>query len=233
MLSFISRIKRLSLVLIMDSGLFTTKKEGSEGISELGHHEYVGGKWEELGQLQYGFLLDQGLKPLDILLDVACGALRAGRLFARYLDKGHYLGIEKEAQLVEIGIKEELGEDLFREKAPEFVISPEFEFGLFSKSPTYAIAISLFTHLTAADIQKCLNNLADHVKGSCRFYATFFECETNLANYTKSHAHLAFYYTRSQMEKFGRIAGWEPHYMGNWGHPAGQKMVLFKIQKSC
>ena len=46
---------------------------GPEGIATLGHRDYVGGRWEELGRLQFDFLCDHGLRPEHVLLDVACG----------------------------------------------------------------------------------------------------------------------------------------------------------------
>jgi len=37
------------------------------------HRSYVGGQWDVLGKLQFEFLLQRGLRPDDILLDIACG----------------------------------------------------------------------------------------------------------------------------------------------------------------
>ena len=32
---------------------------GAEGVAQLGHREYVGGRWHEIGKLQFEFLRDQ------------------------------------------------------------------------------------------------------------------------------------------------------------------------------
>lgn len=48
----------------------------------------VGGLWEEMGQRQLEFLVEQGLGPCDDLLDVGCGSLRGGVHFIRYLEQG-------------------------------------------------------------------------------------------------------------------------------------------------
>src|SRR6476620_10345865 len=72
---------------------------GVEGIRQLGHRDYVGGLWDEIGQLQFDFLVSNGLKPQHYLLDIACGSLRAGIHFIPYLETGHYLGIDKEPEL--------------------------------------------------------------------------------------------------------------------------------------
>src|SRR5664279_2409282 len=122
--------------------------EGPKGVAEVGHRSYIGGLWDEVGQLQFDFIVAQGLQPQHVFLDIACGSLRAGVWFIPYLDAGNYLGIEKEAELVERGVEHELRPEVAAEKRPEFVISDRFEFARFSKRPDYAIAQSLFTHLT-------------------------------------------------------------------------------------
>jgi hypothetical protein len=135
--------------------------EGAEGIRILGHRDYVGGLWEEIRRLQFDFLVTQGLRPSHGLLDIGCGALRGGVHFIRYLERGKYLGLDKEATLVELGIAQELGVAAYQEKRPEFVISATFEFQKFHRRPDLSIAQSLFTHL--ADIRQCLANLREFV----------------------------------------------------------------------
>lgn len=98
------------------------KLEGKTSIAAVGHHAYVGGRWDEIGRLQFDFLVGRGLQPDHVLLDIACGSLRGGVQFIPYLDRGHYLGLEREQALVDKGLSRELGADLQDEKAPEFVI---------------------------------------------------------------------------------------------------------------
>lgn len=100
--------------------------EGEEGIRLVGHRDYVGGLWEEIGQLQCAFLVAQGLKSFHCLLDIGCGALRGGVHFIRYLDPGNYLGLEKEKTLIELGVDKELGVAVYQQKQAEFVISACF-----------------------------------------------------------------------------------------------------------
>ena len=63
--------------------------EGPEGIRALGHRRYVGGHWEALGALQLDLLRREGLRPSHRLVDVACGALRAGVHLIPWLDAGN------------------------------------------------------------------------------------------------------------------------------------------------
>lgn len=218
--------KRRLHVRLVDRGYPPRKKVGIEGIEQLGHRGYVGREWETTGRYQYEFMLRQGLKPSDVLCDVGCGSLRGGWRLIKYLDPGHYLGLEAEQRLVAMGLEQEVGAQVAGEKFPEFVISSTFEFSRFSRSPTIAMAISLFSHLTPSDICLCLSNLAAFVKGPCRFFATFNEVKRPTSNYARSHAHLAFYYTRAQMEEFGRATGWRPAYVGGWGNLLAQQRML-------
>lgn len=214
---------------LLDKSIFSeAKDEGKRGIRTMGHRKYVGGKWYKMGKLQFDFLVKNNLKKNHVLLDVGCGSLRAGVFLIPFLNKGNYLGIEKEKKLIEAGINEELGNQLYRKKKPELVISDSFEFGKFTKKPDFVIAQSLFTHLNSIDIQKCMRKLRDFVKENTVFYATFFEAEQNYQNPKRSHDHRAFVYTRTQMKKFGINNGWDFKYIGDWGHPRNQIMVEFR-----
>ncbi len=158
------------------------RPDGRLGIWLMGHRQYVGGDWDALGRLQFEFMLKMGLKPQHVLLDVGCGALRAGVKFIDYLDEEKYLGLDREKRLIQIGIKQELGRDLMRRKSPEFVVSDNFEFEKFSKQPDFAIAQSLFTHLAEADIRLCLQKLRRFMNPGGRFYATWFITDESHVN---------------------------------------------------
>ena len=211
------------------NGLFFRSRPNSEPtpVGGAGPRGYVGGLWEEIGTLQFRFLVDQGLRPKHVLLDVACGSLRGGVRFIPFLDPGNYLGIDINESLVTHGINNELGQALFDLKRPSFVISGRFEFDKFERHPDFALAQSLFTHLTESDILLCLTNLRAHGKLGCRFFATFFETNSPRENPALSHPHAAFEYTRAQMETLGERGGWNMRYIGNWDHPRGQVMVEY------
>jgi hypothetical protein len=158
---------------------------------------------------------------------VGCGALRGGVHFIDYLDPGHYLGLDQHRELIDRGISEEAGEALIRAKAPEFVVSSEFELDRFSRVPDVAIAQSLFTHLTADDCSTCLDRLRRYVPSGCRFYATFFEAAEPVDNPAVSGSRIMFHYTRAELEALARAHGWHPQYLGKWNHPRDQMMIRF------
>jgi len=70
-------IKRILLALGLGKLLERPRiAHGPEGIKAAGHRRYVGGMWEEIGQLQFDYLVSQGLRPEHVFCDVACGSLR-------------------------------------------------------------------------------------------------------------------------------------------------------------
>lgn len=198
-----------------------------EKIMKEGHREFVGGLWNEMGRLQFDFLVTQGLRPSHVFLDIACGSLRAGRLLIPYLEPGNYLGIDKHPELIEAGKANEIGADVLEAKRPEFVVSDCFSFEGFSKRPDFCLAQSLFTHLRKRDIEVCFRKLSVFVEPGCRFFASFNETSIPIPQLASSHSIRAFYYTSRQMEAFGRQSGWEWKYIGNWNHPRGQMMIKY------
>jgi hypothetical protein len=57
-----------------------------------------------LWKLQFDFMVEVGLKPKHVFLDVGCGALRGGRYFIAFLNCGSNLGFEKERGLISAGV---------------------------------------------------------------------------------------------------------------------------------
>lgn len=204
--------------------------EGAEGIALFGHRDYVGGMWDEIGRLQFEFLVAQGLQPHHVLLDVACGSLRAGVHLIPYLDAGNYLGVEKEPELVRAGLEEELAPEVREEKRPEILVTESFEFERLSRRPDFAVAQSLFTHLTPDVIRLCLARLAEVAPPHLRFFATFFEAPwwRRPRNPERSCATVAFEYRRRDMRELGQESGWSMRYVGEWGHPRGQRMLEYR-----
>jgi len=206
----------------------TVWDDSADSIHDHGHRESIGGLWDEIGPLQFDFLVAQGLRPNDVLVDVACGSLRGGAHFIRYLEPRGYLGIEKRIELVIYGVAAELGTELYREKRPRFVISDQFEFHKFDRSPNFGIGQSIFTHLDPHDIVLCLERLKAHASPSCRYFASFREALVPQENASRSHAHAVFAYTQQQLAEFATRAGWSFRYIGNWNHPRKQMMAEFQ-----
>jgi hypothetical protein len=200
--------------------------ESAIGLGGESHRGYVGGRWDEIGQLQFDFMVQRGLRPEHVFLDIACGSLRGGVHFISYLDPGNYLGIEKERRLVERGLARELPRATRKDKRPEFVISDTFEFDRFSTYPRFSLAQSLFTHLIPPQIEQCLSNLRAYVPDEHEAFVTFRAGES-AGNPSAPDDAKRFYYSPEELAAIGERCGWRSDYIGEWGHPRGQVMMRF------
>ena len=136
----------------------SNKKRGTDGEDRERILRMVGGMWEEMGQLQFDFLREQGLKPEHRFLDVGCGILRGGVHFIPYLESGNYYGIDKNRELLNFGRKEVEKAGL-QERQPTLVQIEDFGFGRLGQTFDYALAQSVFTHLPLNYISRCLVNV--------------------------------------------------------------------------
>ncbi len=77
-------------------------------------------EWWKAGESDFrSYLRRFGIREQDRLVDYGCGSLRVGGHFIRYLQPGHYFGLDVTMDFIELGIAE-IGEELIREKVPRF-----------------------------------------------------------------------------------------------------------------
>jgi hypothetical protein len=225
--------------------LFKVSYKGTDPFgdgSRLDHRRYVGAdagsglEFAEAAKFQLDFLLRQGLRKDDVLLDLGCGCLRGGIHLIRYLAAEKYLGMDISAEVVRRGILMELGLETFTAKRPEFVISDCYEIGLFSKTPSIVFANSLFTHVDPSEIRLCLSRLPQSVT----FYTTFTESQGTSFHDGPGHylgGTSPMTYTREEMHALGREQGFSSEYVGAWGHPKNawngrfRQQMMFKFQR--
>jgi SAM-dependent methyltransferase len=201
------------------------------------HREAVGGLWDEIGDLQCRFLINHGLQPQHSLLDIGCGSLHGRMHFIRYLDAGNYVGVDINQSLLGSGFAVELQAAGLQEKMSRenLVLLSEFKFDGLGLQFDFALAHSLFTHVTFNRIRQCLERLAPVIKTNGRFFATFFELPRS-ASASLPYRHepdgVITYDTRDPYhyklaDLFYAAAGlpWQLRYIGNWGHPRGQRML--------
>jgi len=205
-------------------------QRGPKGVIVLDHRNSAGELSEEIGRLQFDFLVSMGLRPHHHLIDVGCGRLRAGIHFIRYLDFGRYCGFEKDRGLLSAGIAEELGPVLFDAKRPLFIVTDRFAFDCCDHAPDFVSAHSVFAHLPPESIALCLENLRPRIAPDGAFFAAFNEARAAQPDSGVPLDRDERSYTRAQMEAFGRSAGWSPEYIGAWGHPLGRAMISYRLR---
>jgi SAM-dependent methyltransferase len=200
------------------------------------HRKAIGLPWEELGKLQFEFLVGQGLRPEHYLLDVGCGPLRGGIHFIRYLERGHYYGIDRRADLLAAGRDVELPRAGLVEKAPVLAVMENFEFDRLGQSFDYALAQSVFTHLPLNRIIRCVMQMEKVLVDGGKFYATIYENERGKRNLEPveqrpglvSHFDEDYYhYDFASFEWACDGTSLTPDYVGDWNNPRNQKMLVF------
>ena len=208
----------------------------AEEIAKGAHRGFVGGVWDSHGLHQLEFMQRQGLTPDQTFLDVGCGCFRAGRFFVDTLDPGHYYGVDANLSLLQIGYDVELTDEQ-RERLPIANLRANDRFDVdFGVQFDFAVAQSVFTHVSLNHIRLCLYRVAKVMKPGGVFYATFFErgpstpLDTILGAdkvkplFTEKNV---FWYYRNDLKWAAQFSPWEFRYIGDWGHPRGQKMVAF------
>ena len=150
-----------------DSIIHRTRRRATDGLRSLADRTEpprtqrelrakVGGLWQQMGTHQFDFLVERGLQPSDHLLDVGCGVLRGGRHFVRYLDAGHYCGIDIADEMI-VGAEQQLAEDGLTDKGARLRVTETFDVD-FGQPFDFAIAQSVFTHLPMNSIWRALAN---------------------------------------------------------------------------
>jgi cyclopropane fatty-acyl-phospholipid synthase-like methyltransferase len=164
----------------------------------MNHRKYVGGNWDDAGIRQLEFLKEMGLNPGHTLLDIGCGCLRAGVHFIEYLNDGNYHGVEKHYWLIEAGMQELDKNNI--NKVFNYTLTDDFEFDTHDVWYDYAIAKSVFTHLTKKSIKKCLDNLYLEMTSDGKFFASISEGDSR-NNPTEDNETKRFVYTVEEIKE--------------------------------
>jgi SAM-dependent methyltransferase len=116
--------------------------------------------FEQFGRLQLIALLRRGLTPDSTVLDVGCGALRAGYWLIHFLDPGRYLGIEPHRPMLDAAREQLLEAGLEEAKQPRYAYNDDFDLGVFGIAPRFVLARSIWTHATKEQIERMLASFA-------------------------------------------------------------------------
>lgn len=122
------------------------------------HREIVGGRWEETGEAQMAALLDAGLRPDHVLLDIGAGSLRLGCKAVPYLDPGHYWATDASRAILMAGHGAELA-DPARLDPAQLIEDADFAFPGLPETITHALCFAVFPHLPARTPRRALENL--------------------------------------------------------------------------
>ena len=185
-------------------------------------HTASGRLWEQIGQLQFRFLVKRGLQPHHTMLDIGCGTLRGGRHFIRYLGRANYTGIDISSEAIKYG-KRLVQEEGLLEKHPKLLVSEnknlkfmELDGELFD----YLLAHSVFTHLKPEHIEECFKHIGEIMKETSVFFFTFKE-----ANLFRQTGVKGFRYPFTFFETLAEQYGFNLSPADDYNHPRNQQMI--------
>ncbi len=200
-------------------------------MTVFSHREKVGGLWDLIGKLQFDFLVNEGLKPENFLLDVGCGSLRGGVHFIKYLKIARYYGVDNDEELLNAGKNIELNNYHITDKKPNLLLINNFDCSKITQKFDYALAQSVFTHLDLNNIIVCLIQIKKLLKPKGRFYVSFFESKQDIFELLPTKNHYfnkdPFHYNFQIFEWIAQKIGLNIDYIGDWKHPRNQKMMVF------
>ncbi|MQY40354.1 hypothetical protein SRB17_83870 [Streptomyces sp. RB17] len=179
-------------------------------------------RWLALGQMQFDYLVEHGLKPQDRMLEIGCGNLRAGWRFIGYLDPGRYYGIDispdilLEAQhtIVQRGLQDRLPHlALVENLTLDFLPSGWF---------TVVHAHSLFSHSPLEVIDECLAHVGRVLAPGGFFDFTYDRTEGTEHQVLRED----FYYRTETLLSLAERHGLIARFMDDWERrPHGQSKI--------
>ncbi len=128
-------------------------------------------RWYQLGEWQFDTLIQLGLEPQHDLLDLGCGPMRLGQFAISYLEEGRYFGIDAYPPYIRLGnrILEECGIT----KQRTVIHSTTFEFEKLGSEFDFAVAQSVFTHLSGEQVYECIGKLKSFMRPGSRLLFTY------------------------------------------------------------
>lgn len=211
-----------------------------DGVRAGLHRQLIGDQWDAIGSLQFEFLVSEGLKPEHKLLDIGCGSLRGGVHFVNYLEPGNYYGSDLNQAFLDAGYDIELAEAGIQAKLPRdnLTCTDSFDLPWPDAIFDFAIAQSVFTHLTFNRIRQCLVRTAPKMRPGGTFFATFFELPQGMpSDQPLRHdpggkvtydVRDPYHYTVRDLSFAIGDLPWRLRYIGDWNHPRAQRMCAFE-----
>lgn len=130
-------------------------------------------RWSRIGETQFRFLIQHGLRPEHTLLDIGCWTLRGGIRFIRYLHPGNYTGIDISPEAIKVARRLVVEEGL-NDLRPRLLLTSDSRFKEFSgETFDFLFAYSVFCHLPPEEIEEIFRNIGEIMGESSVFFFTF------------------------------------------------------------
>jgi SAM-dependent methyltransferase len=182
-------------------------------------------RWLALGQMQFDYLLEHGLKPSHRMLEIGCGNLRAGRLFIDYLDPGNYYGIDISPDIL-IAAQDTLTTYGLQDKLPRLTPVRDLRFAFLPDAYFDIVhAHSVFSHSPLHVIEECFAHV-----GRVLAPGGFFDFTFNRTEGKEHHVlHEDFYYRTETLIDLAARYGLAAEFMEDWEkRPHGQSKIRIR-----
>lgn len=181
---------------------------GSESAVGSKSHE----SWLRIGQLQFDYLIDHGLKPADRMLEVGCGDLRAGWRFVDYLEPEHYYGIDISPDIL-LAAERTIVEHELQPKLPHLAFVDDLTFDFLPSEHFDVIhAHSVFSHSPLDVIDECFAHVSRILAPTGHFDFTF-----DRTTGTEHHVLWEdFYYRTETLTSLAAANGLRAEFMEDW-----------------
>ncbi|MGY5128345.1 class I SAM-dependent methyltransferase [Streptomyces nigrescens] len=169
-------------------------------------------RWLALGEMQFDYLAEHGLKPGHRMLDIGCGNLRAGWRFIAYLDAGNYYGIDISPDIL-ISAKQTLTTYELQDKLPHLTITQDLKLDFLPSAHFDVVhAHSVFSHSPLDVIDECLAHVGRILAPGGFFDFTFDRTEGAEHQVLRED----FYYRTETLLQLARKHGLEARFMDDW-----------------
>ncbi|TLQ42732.1 class I SAM-dependent methyltransferase [Streptomyces marianii] len=179
-------------------------------------------RWLALGQMQFDYLLEHGLRPEHRMLDIGCGNLRAGWRFIDHLGTGNYYGIDISPHIL-IAAKKTLTERRLQDKLPHLTLVGDLTLDFLPSDHFDVVhAHSVFSHSPLEVIEECLAHVGRVLTDTGFFDFTFDRTEGAEHQVLRED----FYYRTETLLALARGHGLQARFMEDWEkRPHGQSKI--------
>jgi ABC-type polysaccharide/polyol phosphate transport system ATPase subunit/SAM-dependent methyltransferase len=200
---------------------------------DVPHRLAAGRSWRATGLWQMEFLRQHGLDRDSHFLDVGCGSLAAGVHLLRFLDEGHYWGLDRDSSMIAAGVVIELSRAGVPPERGHFIVNDTFDLAGIPHAIDVAMANSLFCTLPFNSVAKCIASVVRKLAPWGVFYATWFENPDpgdfapiqRAAGVTTYADREPFHYSFDLIERVCLAVGARVERLDDSNHPRGESIL--------
>ncbi len=178
--------------------------------------------WLRIGQVQFDYLVSNGLKPDMKMLEIGCGNLRAGRLFIDFLDSGNYYGTDISPDIL-LAAQQTIVAYGLQRKLPNLSLVNDLRLDFLPDGYFDVVhAHSVFSHSPIGVIDECLKHVGRVMTPGGFFDFTFDRTDGTEHQVLRED----FYYRTETLLDLARSHGLEAQFMADWAETGHEQSKI-------